>query len=180
MARIARGLAARRKGRVQRRGAGERLGILAPRNLQFCICAQNAKEENILAPPGVPGKIGDTRLTNVAMYSHNAARNRSTSHNDSYNSLPRSCRHRINSHASIGAATAEEYSRPGHNLHLFDGGENYDCGGGGNSIIMPSIDAIAETQTLTSNYGAEYGLSSAGSISSVLKSRTKTILPMPQ
>jgi hypothetical protein len=65
-------------------------------------------------------------------------------------------------------------NRPGHNLFLLDGGETYDRGGGGNSIIMPSIDAIAETKTLTSNYGAEYGLSSGGTISSVLKSGTKT------
>lgn len=64
-------------------------------------------------------------------------------------------------------------NRAGHNLYLLDGGENYDRGGGGNSIIMPSIDAIAETRTLTSNYGAEYGLSSGGTISSVLKSGTK-------
>jgi len=65
-------------------------------------------------------------------------------------------------------------NRQGHNLYMLDGGENYDRGGGGNSIIMPSIDAIAETQTLTSNYGAEYGLSSGGTISSALKSGTKT------
>ena len=39
---------------------------------------------------------------------------------------------------------------------------------------MPSIDAIAETQTLTSNYSAEYGLSSGATISSALKSGTKT------
>src|SRR5450755_3361625 len=64
-------------------------------------------------------------------------------------------------------------NRPGHNLFLLDGGETYDRGGGGNSIIMPSIDAIAETKTLTSNYGAEYGRSSGGTISSVLKSGTK-------
>ena len=65
-------------------------------------------------------------------------------------------------------------NRPGHNLYMLDGGENYDRGGGGNSIIMPSIDAIAETQILTSNYSAEYGLSSGGTIGSVLKSGTKT------
>jgi Carboxypeptidase regulatory-like domain len=77
---------------------------------------------------------------------------------------------------SVGANSDVSFNgnRPGHNLYLLDGGENYDRGGGGNSIIMPSIDAIAETQTLTSNYSAEYGLSSAGTISSVLKSGTKT------
>jgi hypothetical protein len=64
-------------------------------------------------------------------------------------------------------------NRSGHNLYLLDGGENDDRGGAGSSIIMPSIDAIAETQTLTSNYGAEYGLSSGGTISSVLKSGTQ-------
>jgi hypothetical protein len=64
-------------------------------------------------------------------------------------------------------------NRPGHNLFMLDGGETYDRGGGANSIIMPSIDAIAETQTLTSNYGAEYGLSSGGTVSSVLKSGTQ-------
>jgi hypothetical protein len=66
-------------------------------------------------------------------------------------------------------------NRPAHNLFMLDGGETYDRGGGANSIIMPSIDAIAETQTLTSNYGADYGLSSAGTISSVLKSGTQAL-----
>ena len=77
---------------------------------------------------------------------------------------------------SVGANSNVSFNgnRPGHNLYLLDGGETYDRGGGGNSIIAPSIDAIAETQTLTSNYSAEYGLSSGGTISSVLKSGTKT------
>jgi hypothetical protein len=77
---------------------------------------------------------------------------------------------------SAGANSSVSFNgnRQGHNLYLLDGGENYDRGGGGNSIIMPSVDAIAEMQTLTSNYGAEYGLSSGGTISSVLKSGTKT------
>ncbi len=66
-------------------------------------------------------------------------------------------------------------NRQGHNVYLLDGGENNDRGGAGSSIIAPSIDAIAETQTLTSNYGAEYGLSSGGTISSVLKSGTKAL-----
>jgi hypothetical protein len=65
-------------------------------------------------------------------------------------------------------------NRPGHNLYLLDGGENSDRGGAGSSSVMPSIDAIAETQTLTSNYSADYGLSSAGTISSAIKSGTKT------
>ncbi len=65
-------------------------------------------------------------------------------------------------------------NRPAHNLFLLDGGENNDRGAGGASSIMPSIDAIAETQTLTSNYSAEFGLSSGATISSALKSGTKT------
>jgi Carboxypeptidase regulatory-like domain len=64
--------------------------------------------------------------------------------------------------------------RVGHNLYLLDGGENSDRGGAGSSSIMPSIDAIAETQVLTSNYSADYGLSSGGTISSAIKSGTKT------
>jgi Carboxypeptidase regulatory-like domain len=64
-------------------------------------------------------------------------------------------------------------NRPGHNLYLLDGGENSDRGGAGGSSVMPSVDAIAETQTLTSNYTADYGLSSGGTVSSAIKSGTK-------
>jgi Carboxypeptidase regulatory-like domain len=63
-------------------------------------------------------------------------------------------------------------NRPGHNLYLLDGGENDDRGGAGSSSVLPSIDAIAETETLTSNYSPEYGISSGGTISSVIKSGT--------
>jgi len=67
-------------------------------------------------------------------------------------------------------------NRPTHNLYLLDGGENADRGGSSsNSSVMPSVDAIAETQTLASNYSAEYGLSSGGTISSAIKSGTSTI-----
>ncbi|HTP67784.1 MAG TPA: carboxypeptidase regulatory-like domain-containing protein [Dongiaceae bacterium] len=65
-------------------------------------------------------------------------------------------------------------NRPTHNLYLLDGGENADRGGSSsNSSVMPSVDAISETQTLSSNYSAEYGLSSGGTISSVVKSGTQ-------
>ncbi len=63
--------------------------------------------------------------------------------------------------------------RMAHNLFVIDGGEGADRGGSG-FIVMPSMDSIAEFRTLTSNYSAEYGLSSAGTISTVLKSGTKT------
>jgi hypothetical protein len=39
--------------------------------------------------------------------------------------------------------------------------------------IMPSVDAIAEFRALTSNYSAEYGLSSAGTMTMVFNSGTK-------
>ena len=63
-------------------------------------------------------------------------------------------------------------NRPGHNLYMLDGGENSDRGGAGSSSVLPSLDAIAQTQVLTSNYSAEYGISSGGTISSVTKSGT--------
>ncbi len=77
--------------------------------------------------------------------------------------------------SAFGAIGAISFNggRPSQNLFVLDGGENYDRGGGGLSIIMPSTDAIAEMQTLTSNYGAEYGLSSSATISSALKSGTR-------
>jgi hypothetical protein len=65
--------------------------------------------------------------------------------------------------------------REGHNLWLIDGGEASDRGGAGGSDVMPSIDAIAEFRTLTSNYSAEYGLSSAGTLSTVIRSGTKNL-----
>ncbi len=62
--------------------------------------------------------------------------------------------------------------RPGHNLQILDGGENLDRGGSSGSV-MPSTDAIAEFRNLTSNYSAEYGLSSAATITTAIKSGTK-------
>ncbi len=63
--------------------------------------------------------------------------------------------------------------REGHNLWLIDGGEASDRGGAGGSDVMPSMDSIAEFRTMTSNYSAEYGLSSAGTMSMAIKSGTK-------
>lgn len=62
--------------------------------------------------------------------------------------------------------------RAGHNLQLLDGGENLDRGGSSGSV-MPSLDALQEFRNMTSNYSAEYGLSSAATITSVIKSGTK-------
>src|SRR5581483_3356595 len=62
-----------------------------------------------------------------------------------------------------------------HNLWVVDGGEAADRGGGGGADVLPSMEAIAEFRTLTSNYSAEYGLSSAGTMSMVIKSGSKQL-----
>jgi hypothetical protein len=60
--------------------------------------------------------------------------------------------------------------RPNHNIWRIDGGESYDRGSGGGMIVNPSPDAIAEFRVLTSNYSAEFGSASGGTISMVLNS----------
>ena len=64
--------------------------------------------------------------------------------------------------------------RQGHNIYLLDGGEALDRGGSGNFAVMPSLESISEFRALTSNYSADYGLSSAATLSTVIKSGTKT------
>jgi hypothetical protein len=63
--------------------------------------------------------------------------------------------------------------RMGHNLYMLDGGEDLDRGGGGNFSVQPSLESIGEFRILTSNYSAEYGLSSAATTTTVLKAGTK-------
>ena len=62
--------------------------------------------------------------------------------------------------------------RAGHNLQLLDGSENLDRGGS-QAAVMPSLDAIEEFRSLNSNYSAEYGLTGAATITTVVKSGTK-------
>ena len=64
--------------------------------------------------------------------------------------------------------------REGHNLQLIDGGENLDRGGSSGGVA-PSLDSLAEFRNMTSNYSAEYGLASAGMVTSVIKSGTKQL-----
>ena len=64
--------------------------------------------------------------------------------------------------------------RAGHNLQLIDAGENLDRGGSSGSV-MPSLDSIAEFRNMTSNYSAEYGLATAATISTVIKSGSKQL-----
>jgi Carboxypeptidase regulatory-like domain len=60
-----------------------------------------------------------------------------------------------------------------HNDWMVDGGESYDRGSGGKSAIMPSQDAIAEFQVLSSNYPPDYGIATGGTVSMTLKSGAK-------
>ena len=73
---------------------------------------------------------------------------------------------------SADANVSVNGQRAGHNLQLIDGGENLDRGGSSGSV-MPSLDSIAEFRNMTSNYSAEYGLASAATITTVIKSGTK-------
>ena len=63
--------------------------------------------------------------------------------------------------------------RQSHNIWLIDGGEADDRGGAGGMDIMPSQDAIAEFNVLTSNYPPDYGISSGATMSLSLKSGTQ-------
>ena len=63
--------------------------------------------------------------------------------------------------------------RQSHNIWLIDGGEADDRGGAGGMSIMPSQDAIAQFETLSSNYPPDYGISSGATISLGLKSGTQ-------
>jgi Carboxypeptidase regulatory-like domain len=64
-------------------------------------------------------------------------------------------------------------TRNTHNIYLLDGGELNDRGCGGCFSSLPSIDALAEFQTLDGNYKPDYGIGSGGQITMVLKSGTK-------
>ncbi len=72
----------------------------------------------------------------------------------------------------VGGDTSVSFNgqRTAHNVFMVDGGENYDRGCGGCVTTAPSSEAIGEFRQLTSNYSADYGLSSAGTVTMVLKS----------
>jgi hypothetical protein len=77
----------------------------------------------------------------------------------------------------VGGSGAVSFNglRYAHNIYLLDGGEDDDRGGSGGFSVMPSIDAIGEFRALTSNYSADYGLASGGTMTMVLKSGTNQI-----
>src|SRR5436190_5042847 len=66
----------------------------------------------------------------------------------------------------VGGDAGVEFNgmRQNHNIYLLDGGEDDDRGGAGGMSIAPSSDAIGEFRALTSNYSADYGLSSGGTM----------------
>jgi len=63
--------------------------------------------------------------------------------------------------------------RQSHNIWLIDGGESDDRGGAGGMSMVPSQDAVAEFNMLTSNYPPDYGISSGATFSISLKSGTQ-------
>lgn len=63
-------------------------------------------------------------------------------------------------------------TRQTHNIYMIDGAEQNDRGCGGCFMNLPSQDAIAQFQTLDSNYSPDYGVGSGGTILMVLKSGT--------
>src|SRR6267143_3872341 len=85
----------------------------------------------------------------------------------------------INSYVNtpVGGDAQVEFNglRQNHNIYLLDGGEDDDRGGAGGMSIAPSSDAIAEFRALTSNYSADFGLSSAATMTMVLKSGTSSL-----
>jgi hypothetical protein len=63
--------------------------------------------------------------------------------------------------------------RPDHNEWLIDGAEVSERGSGGKLIVMPTVDALAEFRVLDSNYSPDYGISSGGTVTMVIKSGTR-------
>ncbi|MFY9853413.1 MAG: carboxypeptidase-like regulatory domain-containing protein, partial [Terracidiphilus sp.] len=83
----------------------------------------------------------------------------------------------MNMPSTTGASYSISFNglQPGHNIWILDGGEAYDRGSGGKMALMPSQDALSEFQVLASNYPADYGISSGGTITMVIKSGTSQL-----
>jgi hypothetical protein len=64
--------------------------------------------------------------------------------------------------------------RQEYNNWELDGGDNMDNGSNATLNVYPSLDAIAEFKVLTSNYGAQYGRNSSGTIEVETKSGTSS------
>jgi Carboxypeptidase regulatory-like domain len=64
--------------------------------------------------------------------------------------------------------------RQEYNNWELDGGDNMDNGSNATLNVYPSLEAIAEFKVLTSNYGAQYGRNSSGTIEVETKSGTSS------
>jgi hypothetical protein len=64
--------------------------------------------------------------------------------------------------------------RTEYNNWEIDGGNNMDDGSNTTLLTFPSVDAIAEVRVLSSNYGAQYGRNSSGTVEVETKSGTKS------
>ena len=75
---------------------------------------------------------------------------------------------------ALTSSNAIEFNgtRQTHNIYMLDGAEQNDRGCGGCFMNLPSQDAIAQFQTLDSNYSPDYGVGSGGTVLMVLKSGT--------
>ncbi len=78
----------------------------------------------------------------------------------------------------VGVTANNSYSvnggRTEYNNWEIDGGDIQDNGSNNTLNVTPSIDAIGEFKVLTSNYGAQYGRDSSGTIEVETKSGTNT------
>ena len=76
---------------------------------------------------------------------------------------------------SVGASTNISFNgqRAEHNVWMIDGGENYDRGCGGCVTLMPSVSAVEEFNTITSNASGDFGIGSGGTINMTIKSGTR-------
>jgi Carboxypeptidase regulatory-like domain/TonB-dependent Receptor Plug Domain len=63
--------------------------------------------------------------------------------------------------------------RTEYNNWEIDGGNNMDDGSNTTLLTYPSLDAIAEVRVLSSNYGAQYGRNSSGTVEVETKSGTR-------
>jgi hypothetical protein len=76
-----------------------------------------------------------------------------------------------------GVAGSVEYSMNGgrteYNNWELDGASIMDNGSNSTLNVYPDVDAIAETEVLTSNYGAQYGRNASGTVIAQTKSGTE-------
>jgi len=76
-----------------------------------------------------------------------------------------------------GVAGSVEYSinggRTEYNNWELDGASILDNGSNATLNVYPDVDAIAETEVLTSNYGAQYGRNASGTVEAQTKSGTE-------